>query len=456
MNNTPVCALLAVLVATVPLIPRLPAQCPAARPRLVAPALAAPARAPASGQAAAGKLESDKGTLLSRATPEAKWQVVDAGGEVPAGNLLVGMPGAVVNTSGGAVALAFQTDFDSPFPVLECALTLNPSTDADLDLTLDRGRVDLTNRKKEGAARVRLHAQGKTWQIVLAEPESSLAVELYGRWPRGSRFVKDANSKEGPYAEMLFLVLHSQVDLTFEGTQFRLAAPPGLALIQWDNTDGMDNGPRFLKELPPWATRAGQQRSKEEQAKYTAARELFIHTAADKGPDAALDALLNSDEPIERRVGVIACGALDQLARLGAFFRQARHPDLLDTAILVLRHWIGRGPGQDQRLYQALMTRGGFTPLQAESMLQLLHGFSDQELAEPETYDLLIAYLADSRLAIRALAYWHLLRLVPEGKDIAYSPLDEKDALKKAQQQWRKLVPAGKVPPKPKPQPGGK
>jgi hypothetical protein len=89
-------------------------------------------------------------------------------------------------------------------------------------------------------------------------------------------------------------------------------------------------------------------------------------------------------------------------------------------------------------------------------MLQLLHGFNDQELAEPETYELLIAYLTDSRLAIRALAYWHLVRLVPAGKDIAYNPTDDKEALKQGQQEWRKLVPEGKVPPKPKAEPAGK
>jgi uncharacterized protein (TIGR03000 family) len=404
----------------------------------------------------AGKLESAKGTLLSREAPRAPWQVVDAGADVSTGDLLVGLPGAVVAGKGGAVALEFQTDFDSPFPVLECALVLNPSPDGDLDITLDRGRVDLTNRKKEGAARVHLHAQGQTWEITLAEPGASLAAETYGRWPRGSRFVKDPAPKDGPRANVLFLVLHGQVELSFGGAHYRLGAPPGPALIQWDNDFGMDSAPQFLKELPPWATRAGQHRSKEEQEKYKAARDRFIRVAADKGADAALDDLLNSDEPIDRRVGVVAAGALDELPRLGEFFRRARHADLLETAILVFRHWTGRGPGQDQKLYRALIDKGGFTKLQAESMMQLLHGFNDEELAQPETYELLIAYLTDSRQAIRALAHWHLVRLVPAGRDIPYDPTEGKEALKRGQQEWEKLVPAGHLPPKPKAQPGGK
>jgi hypothetical protein len=406
--------------------------------------------------AAAGKLESAKGTLVRREAPEAKWQVVDAGGEVPAGNLLVGLPGAVVVGKGGAVALEFQTDFDSPLPVLECALTLNPSPDSDLDVTLDRGRVDLTNRKSAGAARVRLHAHGETWHVTLTEPGAALALELFGTWPRGSRFVKDPGPKDVPDAQMLFLVLHGQVELGFGGTRERLNAPPGPALIEWDSAFGMDKAPQVLQELPPWTTQAGQRRSKEEQAKYQAARERFVRVAADKGAEAALDALLDSDEPIGRRVGVIAAGALDDLARLGEFFHRCKHADLLDTGVLVLRHWSARGPGQDQRLYQALIAKRGYKPVEAESMLQLLHGFNDEELAEPETYQLLITYLTDARLGIRALAHWNLVRLVPAGKDIAYSPLDEKGAQERAQQEWRKLVPAGKLPPGRKPQPEGK
>jgi hypothetical protein len=413
------------------------------------------ARLAADGPAV-GKLTSARGTLFYRESPQTKWQVVDPSTEVHAGGVLVGLPGAVLTGKDGAVALEFQTDFDSPYPVLECALTLHRNPAVDLDLTLGRGRVDLTNRKEQGAAQVLLHSHGETWQITLDEPGASVAAEVYGTWPRGSRFVKDPGPKDVPQAEILFLVLHGQADIGFAGAHHRLTAPPGPALIQWDSAFGMDSTPQSLKELPPWATRAGQHRSAEEQAKYKATREHLIRAAADKGMDAALDELLNSDDPIDRRVGVIAAGAVDDFPRLAEFFQHTKHADLIETAILVLRHWIGRGPGQDQALYRGLIAKRGFTPLQAESMLQLLHGFNNEELAQPETYELLIAYLTDSRLAIRALAHWHLVRLVPAGKDIAYNPLDGKEALQRAQQEWQKLVPAGKLPPRQKPQTSGK
>jgi hypothetical protein len=225
--------------------------------------------------------------------------------------------------------------------------------------------------------------------------------------------------------------------------------PPGPALIQWDSAFGRDQEARFLKEQSPWATRGGQTARRSNRRNTRRPGERFVRAAAEKGADASRDELLNSDEPIDRRVGVVAAGAPGELLRRGAPFRQTRHADLLDTAVLVLRHWTGRGPGQDQKLYHALTQKARFTPLQAESMLQMLHGFNDEELAQPQTDEPLIAYLTDSRLAIQALAHWHLIRQVPAGHALAYNPLDDKEALRKAQQEWQKLVPAGRVPARP-------
>ena len=55
-------------------------------------------------------------------------------------------------------------------------------------------------------------------------------------------------------------------------------------------------------------------------------------------------------------------------------------PDIWEKAIPVIRHWIGREPGQDQKLYQALLEKRKLTPAQAETILQLLHNFSDDAL----------------------------------------------------------------------------
>ena len=97
------------------------------------------------------------------------------------------------------------------------------------------------------------------------------------------------------------------------------------------------------------------------------------------------------------------------------------------------------------------MDSGNFTPVEAETILQLLHSYGEAELARPETYETLIAFLSHPQVAIRGLAYWHLSRLVPAGKKFGYNPLDPKDKREAAVGQWKKLIPSGKVPSRAKP-----
>jgi hypothetical protein len=86
--------------------------------------------------------------------------------------------------------------------------------------------------------------------------------------------------------------------------------------------------------------------------------------------------------------------------------------------------------------------------VQAETLLQMLHGFNEEEEAQPELYEVLINYLTSKHLALRSMAHWHLVRLVPAGRKIAYNPLDSKESWERAQTEWQKLIPPGKLPPK--------
>ena len=124
-----------------------------------------------------------KGSILSRDKPGAKWQLVDQKEALKAGDLLLGLPGAKLESGDKAVSLTFLTDFgDSPFPVVECAVILHESKDFDLDVTLDRGRADFTNIKAKGAAKVRVRVHDQIIDLTLHEPKTSVALELYGLW----------------------------------------------------------------------------------------------------------------------------------------------------------------------------------------------------------------------------------------------------------------------------------
>jgi hypothetical protein len=171
-----------------------------------------------------------------------------------------------------------------------------------------------------------------------------------------------------------------------------------------------------------------------------------------KGPNEISEVLINSDNPEERKFAVYAMGALDDLPRLAEALRNAKHPDVWDNGVLALRHWIGRGPGQDLILYRGLIEEKKLTPVQAEMVLSLLHSFSDEERARVETYELLVGYLGHELLPIRGLAYWHLKRLAdPKAAEaIGYDPVAPKEQRDKAQAKWRQLLEKGELPPKKK------
>ncbi len=381
------------------------------------------------------------GVLLHRAAPGTPFQPLGKGATLKPGELLVGLPGSGIESADGSVHLLMSLDLFSPLPVLEPAVILHETPGFDLDFTLDRGRVDVVSKKEKGTTRVKVRVRSEVWELTLEEPGTRVALEVYGRWPAGVPFTKEPGPKDVPAADLLILVIEGQVDLKYGATHHSMSGPPGPAIIEWDSETGMDRTPHHLKEVPQWA---GVKLDAAQKAKVEKLQEMigrFRKESAHKSMDEILEEYLQSDDPAYRRGAIIMLAAMDNLPRLGQF--------LSDFAVLALRHWIGRGPGQDQRLYKGLIEKRKMTPGQAETVLQFLHGFSETDLARPETYEMLIAYLGDEQLPIRGLAYWHLVRLVPAGRKIRYDPMASKEERDRARDEWKKLIPPGQVPPRP-------
>jgi hypothetical protein len=411
-----------------------------------------PARADGGGAklgpgAAVAKCVSETASVLRRERPDKPWVVVKQNEALPAGDLLLLIgTDAALDSANAAVRLAGMGEMAgvSGFPVLETAVVLYDSRDADLDFTLDRGRVVLSNRKPAGAARVRVHIRDRAADLVLNEPGAAVALEIYGRWPKGVPFTKDPKPGDGPALAIVVLALKGEVDIQGKLRHFALKAPPGPALLMGDSLQQVDPTPLYVEKLPDWATDKG--RAEREKRRAMAAR--FRRLVVERSIGEALDEFLRSNDEQERRAAVYLMGALDDLDRLGAALMHAQHPDIWDAAVLAGRHWIGRGPGQDQKLYKYLIEKRQFSPAHAETVLSLLHSFGDEGLARPETYEMLLAYLGSDRLAVRGLAHWHLYRLVPAGRKIGYNPLAPEAERARAIREWKKLIPSGQLPPK--------
>lgn len=413
------------------------------QPRLAAAlalALIAGGARSAEPAAVAARLVSADGSVLVRAKPDQAWQIVEQKGEVHAGEMLIGLPGASLETNKGAVRLTLLTDMDktSPYPILEAAVVLHDSPDFDLDFTLDRGRVDVTNLKQKGPARVRIRFHDQKWEATLAEPGTRIALQLYGRWAKGAKFTPEPGPNDAPSANLLFLVRKGHVQLSHGSHYHSMSAPPGPALLHWSNSGAADEAPRKLDKLPDWADAEDSTSDRAERIKKVI--EEFRRECVKSSPNTATRLWVRSEDPNHRATAVILMGAMDDMDGVGAVLTGTKYPDAWDRAVVVVRHWLGRCACQDQIVYKRLLERRGLKPAQAAGILQLLHSFGEEELAQPELYAMLVKFLDNEELGIRGLAFWHLVRLVPAGAKFDYNPLDPKEKRDQARAQWKKLI----------------
>lgn len=395
---------------------------------------------------------SPAGTFFARPANGNQYRPLPADDALFAGDLLVSLPGGVLVSKNDVITLKALSDFDgkSPLPVFETALSLNDPKDADFEFVLDRGRVDLTNNKASGSATVRVRFWDQSWTIVLEEPGTRVTLELYGRWPSGSRFKLaepgvDFSKLPSPVASLVLLVLRGTATVTEGGVSLGLKAPPGPAELRWNSLTGARPQPLKLQHLPEWAN--PESNLSEQGKKVAAAVEKYRNARLTDASKANSD-FLSSTDPTEQRVALVMLGALDELQKMGKALSEATSSEEWDFGITVLRHWLGRSRGQDQRLFATLVDLRGYTPNQAKVVVQLLFGFSDNDIRQPETYEVLIEYLVHEKAGIRNLAAWHLVRLVPQGKtSIPFKPNGSPMENEKVYDAWKKMIPKGTVPP---------
>jgi hypothetical protein len=404
--------------------------------------------------AAVATSASPKGMILrceeagEKWTPGAKWEVADDKAALSADHLLVGLPGAEIDSANKAVHVRLLTDFDSPLAILEPAILLHTPEKLDLELTLDRGMIELVSTKKGNAAFVRVHVRDAVFDLTLYTPGTKVTLLLASAWVKGVPFTQKPGPKDVPTAELMFVVQKGDVDVRHDGRLNALAAPPGPAVIRWDNVNGIDSTATHLGKLPAWILPPTDPAEKEKVRRLDECVAAFCKDAADHSLSEVLDHFLSSDNRSHRHFAVILLGATDNLRRLAQELNSTKYPDTWDASVKALRHWIGRGPRQDMVLYNRLVELRGLKPTEAATVLHFLHTPDDAELARPETYEMLIDYLNSRHLAIRGLAFWHLYRLVPQGRSIPYDPLAAEEERQKARNLWKELIPDGQLPPK--------
>ena len=398
-----------------------------------------------AGAQPVAKSDAAKGAIVARG-PAGKFVPLPEKPSLDAEQLVILQPDVAVTSTDGRVRLTSRADYlgMSPLPVLETAVVLHKPGSAAIDVSLDRGRIELLNTSATPVV-VRLSFARQKWAITLAGADAKVAVEVVGRWPAGTEFRPKPVAGYEPTLSAVLLQLAGTSTVSTGSTTLSLGAPPGPALITWTSADGREPEPTRLDRLPDWADPA--HRYPEPLAAKIQSMSAAVgkyRTLRNEHPATATDAFLNSADSDERRIGLVVAGAEDDLERLANGITEAKEPEVWDFGITVLRHWLGRGPGQE--FHRFLIDVRQYSSGDAAKLIRLLHGFTPRERARPELYEVLIEYLRHDRAAFRNLAAWHLVRLAPDARTVPFKTNGSKADFEPVYTMWRALIPSGTVP----------
>ncbi len=395
---------------------------------------------------ALGRCVSPAGALLRCAGSGKDCRALEPQAAVHAGDLLIALPGtrAEIDLRQGTVRLSLLGHLpkEADDPVLGSAVRLDRAAGlAGLELTVEGGRALLAHRGKKGGVRVRLHFGKDVLRLDLAEPGTEVAVEMVSRWPAGAPFSARPKPEQRPVADGVVLLLKGQLDAQFnDGAEH--SGLRGRVMYHWNSHRG-PAGPLPYKEVPAWA--AGPAPDKDVARVLDRLRQRL----AGKDAIAVLREAVDGADPSQRVLAVHGEGAIGDIEGILKVLNGAKDAKVRRAAAATLRHLSGRGAAEDVRIYEALV-KDGYKPGQAENVMYLLHGFTGEALAEAATYETLIDYLQHGKPAVRELAAEQLYRLVPQGRAIAYDAAAGPDERARAHAAWRRLIPAGKLPPAPK------
>lgn len=409
----------------------------------------------------AGTLTTPKAILLRQPNAKASWVPADATKKVQTGEKLLSLPGyhsSIQMENGLELTLWGNVREFFPNPrIAESIATLHDNPQFHLEVTLERGRILIKNPTTEKRMfRVRFagpqDGTDEVWDIV-AKPNAEVGIELVSFFQ-----TEPKESKDNPPQKFVSLyVISGDVGMQNK-EEIRGKIKAGYFRL-WDKSRGL-GAPYLFQKLGSehWSKKPYDANI---ARKLTPALESLQAKLMKKDLKTGLIEALKAKDLIERLLAIRALGALGEAGSLLDILVQTEEGNATQSperreAISVLRHWIARGRGQKDRLYNEKTNSGilidkKYSQADAKIILALLNPLSIEQLRQPETYQLLIRYLTDNQIIIRELAYFQLRAIVPNEKT-GYTPGGTKEARQAGQKKWLKLIPPGKLPPVEKPE----
>jgi hypothetical protein len=415
---------------------------------------------PSTKHVALGKLiRNDTWNDLVMLNPagSGRWQRITAGGKFSGGDTLVSLPGyqgELAFDSGVRLLLWGNVAQQlSDGPILESGVIVHavePDKEggaADVDFTLSRGRVWISNRKPDDRpAFVRLRFHKEVWDLTL-EKGTECCVELVGR----EVGLKPTQAEEGPASALVLVVKKGRLSVRDDLREF----PPMTAtsVFGWTNTHGAAPGPEAMPQLPAYWDQPVEMspkvpRGQEMKRALDSLRKKLAADPESKVGASIAEALQHAEGPEGHFLAVYCLGAIDSLPDLADCLGNELYPDVRDAAIEAVRHWLGRGAGQRDRFRTALTEGNKYNTSETDTLLYLLRLPSAEDLREKDTFAIPIGELNNDKLAIRHLSFWHLLRMcnkeMRENK-LMYDPTDPPERRDFNQKKWEKALQEGKL-----------
>jgi len=356
----------------------------------------------------------------------------------------------------------------------ECALVLHKPQGTNADLTLQRGRLYISNHKANDShgLTVRLRFENKVWDVTLY-PNAEVLVDLFKTHFPGTG---------EPLSALKLFLLKGEAGIALEHERYPdLSSEPGRAQFFWISLHpSAYERPYLSKQDLEVANRVLFPKRPTVDTPQARDMELALKTlrdrmTVDKLPESALQEALSTmgnTHFAEHQLALYCLAALDEVKALLDVLGKADAiyaPDR-DTAIFALWRWLDHGKGQRERLFDPQTGKGllpselGYTAEESKRILDLLREPTDEEIFSPKFYMALARDLASDKVALAELARWWLSRLalglfrldLPKLKNFnAAMPQDRREA---ARREVEQAIGDGRLPPaesgKPRP-PGG-
>jgi hypothetical protein len=412
---------------------------------------------PSTKQQALGKLirnDAWPDLLIQNPAGTDNWRRIVANGRFSGGDTLVSLPGyhsELEFDSGVRLVLWGNVEHQINVPLLESAIIAHtPEPDkegglSDVDFTLRGGRVWITNKKKDDQpAYVRLRFHKEIWDLTLS-PGTEMGIDLLGR----ETGLKPTQTEEGPGAALVVVVRKGTVTIHDDLREFAPLTKD--TIFSWTNARGPDPGPQPITQWPEFWNQPVQIRREVPGGPdmQRALDALRNHLTADRPAGVMIAESLDAAEtPAGRSLAILCFGAIDSLPDLIAGLANEVNLDVRDAAIEAVRHWLGRGAGQRERFRKELA--GKYTTSETDTLLYLLRMPSGEDLREHDTFAIPIGELNSDKLAIRHLAFWHLVRMcnkeMRENK-LEFDPTAPQPQRELWQKKWQKALQEGKLVP---------